>query len=70
MESLGLPANLIDDEIFGGRIMFGMTLLLQQVACTLPQALYAYADRYERLRRERPSEFRVGHEDYWSGFYS
>ncbi len=44
--------------------------LREEFGYSIPEAIDAFSERYERLRETRPEEFAVSREDYGRNFYS
>ena len=66
---IGLPES-VDRDILNHRIIFALKEIRETLSCSIPEAIDVFADRYEKLRAERPDDFTVGPEEYGKGFYS
>ncbi|MEU9573853.1 hypothetical protein ACF09Y_39905 [Streptomyces massasporeus] len=53
----GLPAS-VDRDILAHRSIAAIATIRETLGCTVHQAVDAYAQRYEELRRDRPHDFR------------
>ncbi|MFJ7181253.1 hypothetical protein ACIQXA_33795 [Streptomyces massasporeus] len=53
----GLPAS-VDHDILAHRSIAAIATIRETLGCTVHQAVDAYAQRYEELRRDRPDDFR------------
>ncbi|MBG0565362.1 hypothetical protein [Actinoplanes aureus] len=60
----------VDDHIVQNRIIHGLQAIRRARECGIPSALDEFAERYRWLRENRPEDFTVGPESYWTGFYS
>ncbi|MGV9344438.1 hypothetical protein ACWDSD_06420 [Streptomyces spiralis] len=69
MGTKGDGIDVADGEIIAGRIILGIKALRDHLGCSLHEALDVYTTRYDQLRRERPADFSISHEDYWKSFY-
>ncbi|WP_202509811.1 hypothetical protein [Streptomyces sp. SID5643] len=52
-----LPAS-VDHDILAHRSIAAIATIRETFGCTIHQALDAYVQRYEELRRDRPGDFR------------
>ncbi|MFJ3622020.1 hypothetical protein ACIPSH_28280 [Streptomyces iakyrus] len=52
-----LPAS-VDHDILAHRSIAAIATIRETFDCTIHQAVDAYAQRYEELRRDRPGDFR------------
>jgi hypothetical protein len=60
----------IDEMIVTRRILPAMQAIRELAACSLPQAIELFSDRYTLLRERRPHDFTVGPEQYGHGVYT
>ncbi len=61
---------MIDEDILHHRIIPALMALREQFGYSLPEAIEAFSQRYERLRQTRPLEFTLSREDYGQGVYT
>jgi hypothetical protein len=61
---------VIDEHILQHRIVPALVALREEFDYSIPQAIDAFNERYERLRETRPREFTVSREEYGKDFYS
>lgn len=69
----GLPTSLLaklDEFIFQGHVLGGLTLLRSHVDPALSAGLDVFVARYRQLRSSAPDRFTCTDEAYWRGFYS
>jgi hypothetical protein len=52
-----LPAS-VDHDILAHRSIAAIATIRETFGCTIHQAVDAYVQRYEELRRDRPGDFR------------
>ncbi|MFF6914073.1 hypothetical protein [Streptomyces sp. NPDC012466] len=57
-----LPAS-VDHDILAHRSIAAIATIRETWGCTVHQALDAYVQRYEELRRDRPGDFKPGSEE-------
>ncbi|MER5206648.1 hypothetical protein [Streptomyces sp. NPDC002825] len=60
----------VDRDILEQRIISALMAIREASGCTLHEAIDIFAQRYEKLRRDRPDDFTLRREDYGQGFYS
>lgn len=60
----------IDDDIVRHRMLPALTALREEFGYSTPEAIDAFSERYEHLRKTRPQDFTVSREDYGKNFYS
>jgi hypothetical protein len=60
----------IDEMIVTQRILPALQAIRELAACSLPQAIELFSDRYALLRQRRPHDFTVGPEEYGHGVYT
>ncbi|MFJ8593371.1 hypothetical protein [Streptomyces sp. NPDC093598] len=58
-----LPAS-VDHDILAHRSIAAIATIRETSGCTVHQALDAYVQRYEELRRDRPGDFRPDSEEH------
>jgi hypothetical protein len=61
---------VIDEHILHHRILPALIALREEFGYSIPQAINAFNERYEQLRKSRPQDFTVNREDYGKNFYS
>ncbi|MDK1344577.1 hypothetical protein QNO09_14900 [Streptomyces sp. 378] len=57
-----LPAS-VDHDILAHRSITAIATIRETWGCTVPQALDAYVQRYEELRRDRRGDLKPGSEE-------
>lgn len=62
--------SAVDRLILEGKKIMAIKQLREEYGGGIHEALDMLVRRYDRLRIERPDEFREDHKSYWSGFYS
>ncbi|MFC4517754.1 MULTISPECIES: hypothetical protein [Streptomyces] len=67
---MGQLPESVDQDILDHRIIFAIKTIREASKCTLHEALDLFAQRYEQLRRERPTDFQLSREEYGRGFHS
>lgn len=60
----------IDEMILTRRILPALHAIRDLTACSLPQAIELFSDRYALLRERRPHDFTVGPDEYGHGVYT
>ena len=60
----------IDEHILYNRIFPALVALREEFGYSIPEAIDAFSERYERLRETRSEEFTVSRKDYGQNFYS
>lgn len=63
-----LPA--IDEDILRHRMLPALMTLRAEFGYSIPEAIDAFSERYEQLRKTRPQDFAVSREEYGKNFYS
>lgn len=58
-----LPAS-VDHDILAHRSIAAIAAIRETWGCTVHQAVDAYAQRYEELRRDRPGDFQPRPEEH------
>ncbi|MEU4466081.1 MULTISPECIES: hypothetical protein [unclassified Streptomyces] len=58
-----LPAS-VDHDILAHRSIAAIATIRETWGCTVHQAVDAYAQRYEELRRDRPGDFQPRPEEH------
>lgn len=60
----------IDEMIVTRRILPAVQAIREHTACSLPQAIELFSNRYALLRERRPHDFTVGPDEYGHGVYT
>jgi hypothetical protein len=60
----------IDEMIVTRRILPALQAIRELTACSLPQAIELFSDRYALLRERRPHDFTVEPDEYGHGVYT
>lgn len=63
------PWTDIDARILAGDVLGALTRIRAAYGVGLNEAKVKHAERYKRLREQRPGEFACSDEDYWRGVY-
>jgi hypothetical protein len=60
----------IDEMIVTRQILPALQAIRELTACSLPQAIELFSDRYALLRERRPHDFTAGPDEYGRGVYT
>jgi hypothetical protein len=69
-EDSQLDWNALDPLVLSGAKVEFLKRVCEAASVSLPEAQDILGRRYDFLRRSRPQDFSLSHEDYWAGFYS